>query len=591
MARSLLPKKTKAKRRKPFKPEVIKPRKDTALDRAIAAAPLSPPQPWSKISDSLLIRSRLKSEGHLVQPFFIVEPPPRVLPGKLTASRIAMDAGIDSDSAAVWASQAVYNNAFFNGITFLGYPYLSELAQRPEYRRISEVLATDMTRQWIEFKSTSTDADSKVEKIKQLENRLKQLNVRGVFRKMTEIDGLMGRAHLYIDTGATDERDELKTPIGNGRDETTKFKFGGKTGFLKAVKPVEPVWTYPAGYNATDPLKPDWYNPQQWFVQGKQMHVSRLLTFIGREVPDLLKPSYAFGGLSMSQMAKPYIDNWLRTRQSVADLIWTFSTMVLSTDMASLGSEGGDALFRRAALFANLKTNQGLMLINKDSEDFKNVSASLASLDKLQAQAQEQMCSVSGTPVVKLLGVQPAGLNASSEGELTTWYEWVSAYQDKFYREHLEAVVGFCMYDLWGKLDTEIVFEFVPMESLNETELAGVKKTEADTDVAYVGAGILDPTEVREKLAGDKNSPYSGLDVDDVPESVDQEDFTGDVGGMFGIGEEGRADPREERLKKREQEREEDRLQARGDRRAGRDGRGREGDRRTRARPASELVP
>ncbi|WP_163360700.1 anti-CBASS protein Acb1 family protein, partial [Klebsiella aerogenes] len=74
-------------------------------------------------------------------------------------------------------------------------------------------------------------------------------------------------------------------------------------------------------YNTTNPLAADWYKPALWYVQGRPVHATRLLTFVGREVPDLLKPAYSFGGLSMSQMAKPYVDNWLRTRASVADLI------------------------------------------------------------------------------------------------------------------------------------------------------------------------------------------------------------------------------------------------------------------------------
>jgi hypothetical protein len=50
------------------------------------------------------------------------------------------------------------------GITFLGYAYLAELAQRPEYRMISETIATEMTRKWIEFTSTGAEGDDKADK-------------------------------------------------------------------------------------------------------------------------------------------------------------------------------------------------------------------------------------------------------------------------------------------------------------------------------------------------------------------------------------------------------------------------------------------
>jgi hypothetical protein len=50
----------------------------------------------------------------------------------------------------------------------------------------------------------------------------------------------------------------------------SKAKVG--VGSLKRLRVIEPVWTYPSSYNATDPLKPDWYKPSSWFVQGKEVH-------------------------------------------------------------------------------------------------------------------------------------------------------------------------------------------------------------------------------------------------------------------------------------------------------------------------------
>src|SRR5262249_9790845 len=195
----------------------------------------------------------------------------------------------------------------------LGYPYLSELTQRPEYRVITDTIATEMTRKWIKFQAVG-EVD-KTAQIKALEDEFTRLGVKETFKKAAELDGFFGRAHLYLDLGTTDDREELRTSIGNGQNAMSKAKIG--QGSLKGLLVREPVWTYPSSYNATDPLKPDWYKPSSWFVQGKEVHSTRLMTFIGREVPDLLKPAYSFGGLSMSQMVKPYVDNWLRVRQSV----------------------------------------------------------------------------------------------------------------------------------------------------------------------------------------------------------------------------------------------------------------------------------
>jgi phage-related protein (TIGR01555 family) len=534
-----MPKRAAKKRQRPASPSKARKAAPAATpkQKGTIEFPVSLPPPW-KINDDVVVRSKLKAANLVPVVFTLPTPPPRVIPRDHKG--LAMDDAIVEING--WAANQVYDGAYFNGVAWLGYTLLAELFQRPEYRRVSEVLATEMTRKWIKLKSTATDKESKTGRIKELDKELQRLDIRGAFRKVAELDGGFGRAHLYLDTGDTDNGDELLTSIGNGRDAPTELKFKGKRGFLRAVKPVEPVWCYPAKYNSNDPLKPDWYNPQSWFCLGKEIHSTRLLTFVGREVPDLLKPSYSFGGLSLSQMAKPYIDNWLRTRQAVADLIWSFSVRGLKTNMADGLNDGGDQLFKRAALFANFQSNQGVMLLDKDKEDFFNIVTPLGSLDVLQGQAQEHMCSVTGTPVVKLLGIQPAGLNASSQGELTTWYDWVAAFQEKFFREKLTKVIDFAQLSLWGEIDPDITYEFEALEELSEKDLADKRKVEADTDVALVGAGILDPVEVRKRLAADPQTPYDGLDVEQVPEGVPGEEDDGpDLGSM--IGQLGARDP------------------------------------------------
>jgi phage-related protein (TIGR01555 family) len=313
----------------------------------------------------------------------------------------------------------------------------------------------------------------------------------------------------------------LKLPIGNGTNAMSKAKVG--KGSLKRLRVIEPVWTYPSSYNATDPLKPDWYKPSSWFVQGKEVHSTRLLTFIGREVPDLLKPAYSFGGLSMSQMVKPYVDNWLRVRQSVSDLISTFSTSGIKTDLSNFLAAGGDELFKRLVLFNRNRDNQGLLVLDKNNEDYFNVSTPLGTLDQLQAQAQEHMASVSRIPLVKLLGISPAGLNASSEGEIETFDDSINAYQEAFFRPNLTRLLHFVMLNLWGVVDPAITFAFVPLTDLTPKEKAEVEKLEAETDDIRINGGVLAPEETRKSIANNPASRYPGIDPDQVSNLLEEE--------------------------------------------------------------------
>lgn len=360
--------------------------------------------PPMRISQRTLDAASTQPELLAQTPWEIAKPAPGVVPEDVMRE-IAEDASIGS----------LYGygqtNSFTDGMQWLGYPYLSELAQRPEYRRMVEQIAKEMTRKWIKLHAAGDDIDKdKARKLKIIDAQLKRHRVQAKFRRLAELDGFFGRGHLYIDTGHTAEPDELAIPLV--RDKR-KIGIGG----LKRLKIVEPLWTYPFDYNTTDPLDQDFYRPRQWFVQGRKVHRSRLLTVIGREVPDMLKPAYAFGGVALTQMAKPYVENWLRTRQSVSDLIHSFSVSGLKTNLASTIAEvGADPLLKRIALFNRTRDNRGLLMIDKESEEFFNVSTPLGTLDHLQAQSQEQMASVNGIPLVVLLGITPSGLNACVPG-------------------------------------------------------------------------------------------------------------------------------------------------------------------------------
>jgi uncharacterized protein len=474
----------------------------------------------------------------VTNPFKLPSYPPGVAPASSTG--MAMD---DSTALMGPMNWAAANSILYNGESFLGYPYLAELAQKPEYRRISEIIAKEMTRKWIRILAKG-DAD-KTKKVDQINDEFEKLRVQEALREIAEHDGHFGRAHLYIDIGVKlDDRDELRTPIGDGWNNISKMKV--KKGSLERFKAIEPVWCYPTNYNSNDPLDPHWYAPEHWIVMGKEIHASRLPTFVGREVPDLLKPSYAFGGLSLSQMARPYVENWTRIRQSVAELVHSFTVSGVQTNLGESLAMGGDQLFQRAELFNRCRDNKGLMLLDKDTEEFFNVSTPLGGLDLLQAQSQEHMAAVSGIPIVKLLGIQPAGLNASSEGEINTFYDWIASYQESFFRQKLHSILGFIQLSTFGDVDEDITFRFEPLEALSEKEMAEVRKIEAETDQIYIDTGVLAPLESRTRIAAQEDSAYASLDVDDLPDLLDEEEHglipkgggSGGSGGEGGEGEE-----------------------------------------------------
>lgn len=418
----------------------------------------------------------------------------------------------------------------FFGTGFIGYPRLAELAQISEYRSVSETTANEMTRQWIEIKSVGEEDNS--EAIKQIEECYERLNVRDVFRKAIETDGLFGRGQILVQI--KDHDGKLANPLLLTEKTIAK-------GSLKALVNIEPMWTTPAPYNAIDPTLPDFYKPKAWYVMAQEIHASRLFTLISRPVPDMLKPAYNFGGVSMTQLMMPYVERWLRTVDSVSDLLHSFSLSGIKTDMSAIlsGSDDGDTnIMLRAELYNRLRDNRGLMLLSKDEEEFFQFNTPLSGLDALLAQSQEQMAAPSHTPLVKLLGITPSGLNASTEGEIAVYYDHIRAMQENLLRDPLDKLLKLVQLHLFGKVNDNITFDFVPLQQMTEAELSTIRKSDTDRDVAYIQAGVVSAEEVRGRLASEPDSGYNGIDVEDVPEMPDD----GFSDGLNeGEGEEGEA--------------------------------------------------
>ncbi len=441
-------------------------------------------------------------------------PPPGVVPAgaKLMQPSMAMDYQPTTFSDI--------NYSYFG--SFKGYPYLATRAQAKEYRAIIETLAEEYTRKFIKLRSLSDDKD-KGDKISELTLKLSHMGVAKTLYQALVVEGTFGRCQLYIDVDtsaglrAFDDDDELSKPLFVS---PKKIPLKGLRGF----KVIEPFWTYPGIYNSTNPLADDFYSPQSWYVMAKTVHASRLINIVSNPVPDILKPAYSFGGLSQIQMLESYVENWITVRDSIKEMVKKYSYLGIKTDLQLEVQKSGTLESKRAEIFNNFVGNHSLMMLDKDNEDFFSASVPLTGLEQLSKDSQEQMCSMSGIPVVKLLGSTPSGMNASSDGEIEVFYDRMKVRAEMILRPIIKRILDILQISEYAEIDDDITFEFVPLKEMTEEQIASINKTKAETDQIYVSAGILSPEEPRVRLASEKDSHYDGIDEEIPYESFNDDD-------------------------------------------------------------------
>lgn len=399
---------------------------------------------------------------------------------------------------------------------FLGYPMLSNIAQDPLIRSGIETIADDMTRKFIEL--TSKGEIDLSEKIASIEGDLQDFKVKSVFNKALSTTGYQGGCLVYIDVGELDD-EEKKTPLYL---DSATFKKGS----FRGLKIIEPINLYPGRYDTLDPTSEDYFNPETWYVLGKEYHRSRFLYFAQNEVPLILKPLYNFFGISLAQQVLEYVQNFTENRRSAQRLLNKFSLTIWKTDMSQFLS-GGDcnSLTQRVKYFNAQRSNDGTALLDKETEEMEQINTPLSGVTDIVSMSLDLAPVILGISKDKYFGDLPKGLNASSEGTNRIYYDKIQSLNEKICSDNVEKVIKILQLNRYGEIDDNISFQFAPLWEMDERERAEINKVKADTAAVYLDRGALSAEEVRGALADNPDSGFSNIDVDDIPETEDFSDI------------------------------------------------------------------
>lgn len=428
-----------------------------------------------------------------------------VLPQGVKTAPVAMD------SCNGISPYANTDPMFYGG--FIGYPTLTMMAQSADYRNVPDTNALEMTREWGKIVVKGDGEEDSSDKIQKLTEEFERIDARNIIRKHIENEGLFGMSHLFIKIKGQDDKTDLPLIYEN-------VPKGGLEGLIL----IEPIHSSPAAFNASNPLEFDFYKVNNWFVQGVNIHQDRLLTLVTRPVPDLLKPAYNFGGLSWLQIMKPYVERFQRDTDSISDLISKFSLTALKTNMETIlqgGEEGASQLLLRAQMMGQFRDNLNMLLMDMEGEDLVQINTPMTGLVDLWAKSQELMAMPSHTPLVKLTGITPSGLNASSDGEIRVYNDWISGLQNAFILPQIMKILRIAQMSLFGEIDKNISFEFNSLKQMDDSELADLNLKKAQTAGALIEAGVLSQEDERSRLSNDQDSGYGFIDPDKVPESLD----------------------------------------------------------------------
>src|ERR1043165_4741103 len=303
---------------------------------------------------------------------------------------------------------------------------------------------------------------------------------------------------------------------------------GVKPGSYRGMSQVDPYWMtpQPSAENTSNPESQYFYEPDWWQINGKLYHRTHLVIYRedDDEMPDVLKPTYVYGGVSVPQKICSRIYAAERTADEAPLLALTKRPRVYKTDLSQAVAQGA-SFAQKIAKWVGFSNNYGVQVIGLDDE-VQQFDLTLADLDNIIMTQYQLACASAGIVSTKLLETSPKGFNATGEFEESSYHEMLESLQahdlTPLAERHYLLMIKSDILPKFG-VNPEITVTWKPLDSMTAEEEAKVNNIKADTDVklSQAGANAIDGNDIRNRIIADPNSGYSGI-PNGAPESEDQ---------------------------------------------------------------------
>ena len=362
-------------------------------------------------------------------------------------------------------------------------------------KRIIDMPSEDMTRGWYtlppELGPDQLDA-------------LRRLEARHEIRR--EITAAIRWARLYGGCCALmvleGQEDRLDTPLDP--DEIVPGSFRGL--LVRDRLSVTPSEELETDINDPDFGYPLYYDlqPDETGADTLRVHHSRLLRFVGRELPRQEEIAESFWGASELEHIWEELQKRNATSANIAQLVFqaNITTLRMSDfgDVLAMGTDEQKAQVLSALEQENaMRTSFGLQLMSA-GDTLETHPYSFSGLSEVYEAFMLDMAGAAGIPATRLFGRSPAGMNATGESDLKNYYELIAEMQERHLRPALEKLLPVMALSLWGHVPPRLEPSFPPLVTASPLEQAEVLSRQVDTLARAAEAGFITPDEARNRL-------------------------------------------------------------------------------------------
>lgn len=373
-------------------------------------------------------------------------------------------------------------------------------------RKIIDVPAFDSCRAWREWHAD----DDEIELIEEAEKNL------GIQRKLM---GGMSKARLFggaamimgVDGQKFEEELDLES-IGEGDLKFVHIVSRWEIEAGTLIKDLTSPWYgEPSYYKRTntaaiaqEQVKPPLELSSLGYKPGDDLliHPSRVVKLLGLEYPDL---AYAQDSWSDSSL-QPVIDAVKASglvNSAIASMIAEAKLDVIKIPglLEMLSTTAGTEKLRNRFSFAMAaKSTLNTTLIDSN-EEWERINLAFSNMDQVMGMYLNIAAGAADIPATRLLGREPAGMNATGASDIRNYYDRLQSEQAIKVQPALARLDEVLIRHALGDRPEEIYYTWKPLWQMDEEQKSNVWLKKAQAHKIDVDTGLINPDVLREARA------------------------------------------------------------------------------------------
>lgn len=218
-------------------------------------------------------------------------------------------------------------------------------------------------------------------------------------------------------------------------------------------------------------------------------------------------------------------------------------------EVLSSGGEAARGMIESFEYMRQFQTSEGLTLLDKN-DTFATTAYSFAGLSDILERFGEQLSGASETPLVRLFGQTPGGLNSSGDSDIRNYYDSINAKQESYLRNPVEMIIKILWRSTFDDAaPKDLSFIFTPLWQMTAKDKSDITAQNTNSIIIAHEAGLVStPTAMKElkqasadtgvftnitdeEITEAENEPPPSPDMEEPADPAEQGSAAGDPGG------------------------------------------------------------